>query len=73
MGAFFNSFVDARLVLGISFSLLEAFFNCFMDAEDFFGVLIVSNAVENILAAPKLPTNSDKEVAKKESEERLIF
>mgnify|MGYP006998236211 FL=1 len=41
MGAFFNSFVDARLVLGISFSLLEAFFNWFVDADDFFGTLDV--------------------------------
>lgn len=28
---------------------------------------IVSNAVENILAAPKLPTNSDKDYLKKKN------
>ena len=41
MEAFFNSFVNACLVLGIRLSLLEAFFDRFVDADNFFGALVV--------------------------------
>ena len=41
MGAFFDYFVDVRLILGIRLSLLEALFGCFVDADDFFGALVV--------------------------------
>ena len=41
MEAFFNSFVDERLVFGIRRFLLEAFFDRFVDADDFFSVLVV--------------------------------
>ena len=41
MEAFFDSFVDTCLVLGIRLSLLEAFFDRFVGADDFVDVLVV--------------------------------
>ena len=40
MEAFFNSFVDAHLILGIRLFLLEAFFDRFVEADNFFAVLV---------------------------------